>query len=324
MAGPGRVAARTLALASVMVVVAVALPRALPGSPLAGSGEGAVLLPAAVEAEVRRAYRLDRPLVEALAHEVGRLLRADLGRSLATHRPVRAMIADRAPWTALLVGTAVLISAALGAVLGTAAAWRPRGLAGRVVQPLVIGLGALPEALVAMVLIVVLGTTFPLFPASGAGTPFLAAAGWSWRVVLDALWHAVLPIVTLVLGLVPAFSLLARNALTPVLAAPFLLTARGKGLPRGRVLWHAWRNALPPVLTLCGLRLAFAMTGAALVERLFAYPGIGSLLFEAVARRDYPVLQGVFLVFGAVMLAVTAALDLLAVALDPRLRGDRA
>ncbi|MDQ7858291.1 MAG: ABC transporter permease [Armatimonadota bacterium] len=314
---------RTLALAVVMVVVAVVLPRALPGSPLAAGGDVAVPLPAAVEAELRRAYRLDRPLAEQLAYEVGRLLRADLGRSLATHRPVRAMIAERLPLTALLVGTAVLASAVLGGMLGTIAACRPRAATSRLVEPVIIGLGALPEALVAMLLIVVLGTRFPIFPAGGAGTPFLAAGGWSWRVVLDALWHAVLPILTLVIGLVPAFSLLARNALVPVLAAPFLLAARGKGLPPARVLWHAWRNALPPLLTLLGLRLAFAMTGAALVERLFAYPGVGSLLFEAVARRDYPVLQGVFLVFGAVMLAVTAVLDLVAVLLDPRLRGDR-
>ncbi|MGQ0572456.1 MAG: ABC transporter permease subunit, partial [Armatimonadota bacterium] len=101
----------------------------------------------------------------------------------------------------------------------------------------------------------------------------------------------------------------------------FLLTARGKGLSPRRVIWHAWRNALPPVLTLLGLRLAFAVTGAAVVERIFAYPGVGLLLFEAVARRDYPVMQGVFLVASMIVLAVNVTLDLAAAVLDPRLRG---
>jgi peptide/nickel transport system permease protein len=125
---------------------------------------------------------------------------------------------------------------------------------------------------------------------------------------------------TLILGLVPAFFLLSRNALTAVLREPFLLTVQGRGLGRGRLLWHAWRNALPPTLTLLGLRLAFVITGAAIVERLFAYPGMGMLLFEAVAQRDYPVMQGVFLIASSVVLTVNLGLDLVAGILDPRTR----
>jgi peptide/nickel transport system permease protein len=125
---------------------------------------------------------------------------------------------------------------------------------------------------------------------------------------------------TLITGLVPAFYLLSRNALATVVTAPYLLTARGKGLSRRRVLWHAWRNALPPVLTLLALRLAFVVTGTAVVERLFAYPGMGTLLFEAVLRRDYPVMQGVFLASSFLVLMVNGILDLAATALDPRVR----
>lgn len=308
----------------VVVVVNFLLPRLLPGSPLAGAaGESTVaFLPAAARAELRRTYAIDRPLSGQFLAYLDGLRRGDLGRSMATHRPVTQMIGERLPWTLLLVGAAVLVSAVLGGTLGTVAAWRPQGAVARLLGPLVIGLGALPEFLVAMALIVLLGVGLRLFPVGGATTPFLVTSGLSGWVVAarDLLWHGALPGATLIIGLVPAFFLLSRGALAVVLGEPYLLTARGKGLGHRRVLEHAWRNALPPVATLLGLRLAFVVTGAALVERIFAYPGMGMLLFEAVARRDYPVLQGVFLVASVMILAVNLMLDLAVSLLDPRIR----
>ncbi len=311
-------------LLSVVVILNFLLPRLLPGSPLASAdGESTVaFLPAGAQAEIRRTYGIDRPLsAQFLAYLAG-LGRGDLGRSLATHRPVTQMIGERLPWTLLLVGAAVLVSAVLGGTLGTVAAWRPQGAVARLLGPLVIGLGALPEFLVAMALIVLLGVGLRFFPVGGATTPFLVTSGLRGSVVAarDLLWHAALPAATLIIGLVPAFFLLSRGALAVVLGEPYLLTARGKGLGHRRVLEHAWRNALPPVATLLGLRLAFVVTGAAVVERIFAYPGMGMLLFEAVARRDYPVLQGVFLVASVMILAVNLMLDLAVSLLDPRIR----
>ena len=311
-------------LLAVVVILNFLLPRLLPGSPLSGAtGDATVaFLPAAAQAEMRRTYGTDRPLSAQFVAYLGGLRRGDLGRSLATHRPVTDMIGERLPWTFALVGSAVALSAALGAALGTAAAWRPYGAAARFLGPLVIGVGALPEFLVAMGLIVFLGIALRLFPVGGATTPFLVVSDLrGWLVAArDLLWHAALPATTLVIGLAPAFFLLSRNALVAVLGEPFLLTARGKGLGEHRILWHAWRNALPPLVTLLGLRLAVVVTGAALVERIFAYPGMGMLLFEAVARRDYSVLQGIFLTASVVMLAVNLMLDLLAFVLDPRTR----
>lgn len=314
---------RYLVLAVVVVLVNFFLPRVLPGSPLAGAaGESTVFLPTGTLIEVRRAYGLDRPMAEQFLIYLDGLRRGDLGRSLTTHRPVAAMIAERLPWTVFLVGTSAIIAAVFGAALGTGAAWRPRGPSARLAGPFVIGLGALPEFLVATALIAAFGTRLRIFPVGGATTPFLSLSGpGGWMTAArDILAHVALPGATLVIGLAPAFFLLSRNALIAVTGAPYLLTARGKGLSGRRVLWHAWRNALPPVLTLLGLRLAFAVTGAALVERIFAYPGMGLLLFEAVMRRDYPVMQGVFLVASLVVLVVNALLDMAAIALDPRLR----
>ncbi len=317
---------RALILFVVVIVVNFFLPRLLPGSPLAGAaGHDAPFLPAGTLVEIRRTYGLDRPLQEQFRNYLVNLGRGDLGRSLATHRPVAAMIVERLPWTVLLVGSAVLLSVMMGGGLGTAAAWHPRRWTARVVGPVVIALGTLPEFLVAMLLIVTLGTGLQFFPVGGATTPFLSISGVRelLTIVRDLLWHAALPAATLIIGLVPAFFLLSRNALVAVVGERYLVTARGKGLPERRVLWHAWRNALPPVLTLLGLRLAFVVTGAAVVERIFAYPGMGMLLFEAVGRRDYPVMQGVFLVASVVILTMNLVLDLLATVLNPQLRQAR-
>jgi peptide/nickel transport system permease protein len=319
--------ARFVILLAAVVVVNFVLPRLLPGSPLSGAaGEGTVaFLPSGALEEIRRAYGLDQPPTVQFVRYLDGLRRGDLGRSLATHRPVAAMVGERLPWTLGLLGGAVLLAAAIGATLGTAAAWRPHGWKARLAEPLVVGVGALPEFLVAMALIVGLGTGAKLFPVGGATAPFLTptgAAGWL-RVVGDVLAHAALPGATLVIALTPAFFLLSRNALAAVLGERYLLTARGKGLGERRILWHAWRNAMPPVLTLLGLRLAFAVTGAALVERIFAYPGMGLLLFEAVVRRDYPVIQGVFLMASLIIVTANVALDLAATWLDPRIRQAR-
>ena len=319
---------RFLALLVVVTLINFLLPRLLPGSPLRpGGGEiVAAYLPKAAGEALARTYYLDRPLGEQFALYLRGLLRGDLGWSVASHRPVAALIAERLPWTLFLVGTAVLVSGLIGGGLGTASAWWPRRRWARFSMPVVIGLGALPEFLVAMMLIIAFSVAVQAFPASGAFTPF-ASAGNNLQGLVgfigDVLWHATLPALTLIAGLVPAFFLLTRNALVIVLGEAYLLTARGKGLPEGRVMWHAWRNALPPVVTLLGLRLAFAVTGAAVTERIFSYPGIGLLLFEAVRGRDYPVMQGVFLVASLAILSMNFLLDLATVMLDPRARRPR-
>lgn len=312
---------RTIVLLAAVIVLNFFLARLLPGSPLAAAGQEMPPLPASALSDLRLLYGLDRPRDAQFWSYLIALAHLDLGRSIATHRPVAVMIGERLPWTLWLVGSAVLISLLAGGLLGTAATWRPDRRLVRIAGAAVIGVGALPEFLVAMLLIAALGIGLRWFPAGEAITPFLAVQAHGWlAAVQDVLWHTALPVATLIAGLVPAFYLLARNALIAEVGSRYLLTARGKGLRESRVIWHAWRNAVPPLLTLLGLRLAFAVTGAAVVERIFAYPGIGLLLFEAVGRRDYPVMQGVFLVTSVTMLAANFVLDMGAVALKPRLR----
>lgn len=320
--GPGPLARRLARFVGLVCAVAVLnflIPRALPGSPIAaGGGADTALLPEAARRALRATYHLEDPLPSQFARYLGGLARGDLGWSLVTHRPVAAIVLERLPWTLFLVGGAVAAAAVLGGVVGWTAAWHGRRLPVRLATAGVVAVGALPEFLVAMMLIAVLASRLRIFPAGGALTPFAHAGGAA--AVADVLWHAALPGLTLVAGLAPAFALLVRNAVVPVLGERYLTTALAKGLSPRRVAWHVLRNALPPVATLLGLRLAAAIAGAAVVERVFAYPGMGWLLYEAVAARDYPVLQGVVLVSSLAVLSVTLALDLLAAVMDPRLR----
>ncbi len=312
--------ARFAGLALTVVVLNFVVPRLLPGSPAAPGGDDALLLPAAAYRALVETYHLDLPTHEQFGRYIAGLVRGDMGFSLTSHRPVAAVVVERLLWTLFLVGGAVVMAAALGGLLGWAAAWHGRARCARIAMAASVGVGALPEFLVAMLLIVLLASRFQIFPSGGALTPFVDLGGWP-RTVGDAIWHATLPGLALVAALAPSFALLVRNALVPVMGERYLATARAKGLPERRVVWHALRNALPPVATLFGLRLGAAVAGAAVVERVFAYPGMGSLLFEAIVARDYPLMQGVFLVSSLAVLTINTMLDLLSARLDPRTVG---
>jgi peptide/nickel transport system permease protein len=183
-------ARRLVVLLGAIVIVNFALPRALPGSPIrTGGADGATaILPKDAVDEIRRLYALDEPLGHQFMRYLHGLARLDLGTSLATHRPVTAMIRERLPWTLLLVGSAVAVSSVLGIVLGTLAAWRPDRRAPRLAAACVVAVGALPEFLLAMALIA-LGTASQRFPVGGAVSPFLTVAGARdvWRAAADAL-----------------------------------------------------------------------------------------------------------------------------------------
>lgn len=313
--------ARYAGLVCTVILLNFLVPRLLPGSPAAGGGgDEAAVLPAAAYRALVATYHLDLPVQAQLTRYLAGLPRGDLGWSLTSHRPVASIVMERLPWTLLLVGGAVVLAAALGGLLGWAAAWHGRNRAVRFLSAATVGTGALPEFLIAMALIVVFSSRLQLFPPGGATTPFVGNQGLL-RALLDVAWHAALPGLTLVLGFAPAFALLMRNALVPVMGERYLVTARAKGLTSRRVVWHALRNALPPAATLLGLRLGTAVAGAAVVERVFAYPGMGWLLYEAVTTRDYPLMQGVFLVTSMTVLTVNLFLDLIAARLDPRVEG---
>jgi peptide/nickel transport system permease protein len=321
-----RVLGRSLLLVAAMVVLTFVLPRVLPGDPTEALGDtgaaSARELPAEARQALRAYYGLDLPLPIQFARYLVRLVQFDFGRSYTLNRPVRALLAERLPYTLTLVGSSLAVSAALGSALGVVSAWRAGTSLDVWLLNGFLGIGALPEFLIGLLLIVVFAILWPILPSSGAASPFLfAEAPGGPAQFWDRLSHVVLPGLTLTLANLPHFFYLMRNATLPLLEAPHLVTARAKGLPAGRIaVRHVARNAMLPVVGLFEIRFAFVAGGTLVVERLFNYPGVGLLMVQAVWARDYPVLEGCFLLFSMSVLSMNLLMDATLTRIDPRIR----
>ena len=294
------------------------LPHLAPGDPVQYlyGGEALGLSPEAVE-QVRAGYGLDRPLPEQYLAFWGGLLRGDLGRSVQFNRPVVDVLAEYLPWTVALVGVATALALLVGVAAGAWAAWHRgrRRDAGAVAAVLV--LDSMPGFWIGMILIAVFAVGLGWFPSYGAAA--IDAEGAAW--LADAVHRTVLPATTLALATFGGFFLLTRAAMVTVLDEPFVRLARAKGVPERRIaLHHALRTALLPVWTNLTLVLGTLLSGAVVVETVFAYPGLGRLIFDAVSARDHPLLQGAFLLVTLGIVVANAFADLTYPLLDPRVR----
>ncbi|HVW35144.1 MAG TPA: ABC transporter permease, partial [Acidimicrobiia bacterium] len=295
-----------------VVVVVFTLPRAMPGDPLSALNDpdNAVYInDAAVRARVEAYYGLDQPLPRQFEHYVGRLAHGDLGFSIERKRPVSTLLRQHLPWTLLLMGVSIGLASLLSFLAGVAATWRRGRWRDRSLLGGMTVAQAIPEYALAAVLLIVFAVVFPIFPLAGARTPFAhygAIAGTA-----DVARHLVLPAGALTLSLLGTKFLFVRNTMISALGADYMVLAQAKGLPDRLLKYrHAGRNALLPFLTVIGIQAGYAVGGAVFVESVFAYPGMGSLILEAVEARDYPVLEATFLVLAVVVLAVNLALEL--------------
>jgi peptide/nickel transport system permease protein len=294
------------------------LPRLAPGDPVQYlyGGDALGLSPEAVQ-QVRAGYGLDRPLPEQYLAFWAGLFRGDLGRSVQFNRPVVDVLAEYVPWTVALVGVATVLALIVGVGLGTWAAWHRgrRRDAGAVAAVLV--LDSMPGFWIGMILIAVFAVGLGWFPSYGAAA--IDAEGAAW--LADAAHRTVLPAVTLAVATFGGFFMLTRAAMVTVLDEPFVRLARAKGVPERRIaLHHALRTALLPVWTNLTLVLGTLLSGAVVVETVFAYPGLGRLIFDAVTARDHPLLQGAFLLVTLGIVVANALADLTYPLLDPRVR----
>lgn len=325
--------ARPFLLLALLLVADFALPRLLPGDPLAapsaggGQDSGSALTPE-TRARLLAYYGLDRPLPEQFGRFLLATARGDLGFSIAFNQPVGVLIARRIGWTIFLTGGALALSAVGGSLLGLLAAWPGGGRGGAAARGVGLALllpGILPEFVTGLVLIVAFTVWWPVLPGRGALTPFQSCHGAALLGCTgDALRHAALPGLTLTLAHLPAFYLLMRGAALQELGRGYVTVARAKGLREPRVaLGHVLRNALPPTLALLGVRVGLLLGGAVVVETVFAYPGLGYLTFQAIGARDYPLLQALFLLSGLAVLIANLGGDFLLRRADPR-RSDAA
>ncbi len=330
-----RYLASRLALAPLMLWLIASLVflllRVAPGDPIdALLGTRA---PEAARAALRAQLGLDRPLAEQYGRFLGHLLRGDLGQSLTNGEPVTRLIQDSLPASLELGVVALLLAAIVGLAVGFSGIARPEGrldLAGRLYG---IGTYALPPFWAAMVVQLVfavwlgwlpVGGRFPatLMPPQGTGFYLLdSLRAGDWQQLGGSLRHLVLPAATLGLLLSGIFTNALRLNLRRALGSDYVEAARSRGLSERRVvLHHALPNALLPVLTITGITVASLIGGALLIEVTFSWPGIAFRLQEAIAQRDYPLVQGIVVVVAALVVLVSVLVDMVVALLDPRIR----
>lgn len=288
----------------------------VPGDPartLAGADA-----PPDVVAKIRSEYRFDRPLPAQFLTYLNRLLHADLGVSYTQATPVSEVISRQLPPTLLLTGTALALSTAIGVSAGLAAARRPRTMFDQALNASALVAYAVPGFWLAQIAIIFLVFRLPLFPLEGYSR-FGYGAPTGVGHLVDVVHHLILPAVVLATTEVAAVSRLVRSGLLAEGRKEYARTAEAKGLASEVVLSrHVLRNALLPVVTLIGTRIGFLFSGAVVIESIFSWPGLGSLIRSAAQNNDNPLMLGVVLLVSGAILAMNIVTDVVYAWVDPR------
>ncbi|MBW9114768.1 ABC transporter permease [Rhizobium cauense] len=325
---------RLVALIPVMCIVLVivfSLVRLIPGDPAV-----TLLGPGATQAQIdalRVQLDLDKPVVLQFLHYVAGLLQGDFGISLKTGLPVAQEILLRLPATIELSVLAVIVAVICGIPIGVLSAIRPNSFFDHVTRVMSLVGVSMPAFLLALILQLIFGTYLGWLPVSGRTSPFITSEPVTGFAVFDgiitgnfaaawnAIQHLILPTTVLAAFLAATLGRFVRNTMLDVMGEDFIRTARAKGLRRADVILnHGLRNSLLPAITVIGLKFAEMLGGAILTETIFAWPGIGRYMFEAIKNRDYPVIQGTTLVFALLFVITSIIVDVLYGVLDPRVR----
>lgn len=302
------------------------LPRAMPGDPLAyvlGENPDMPIRMTEEEREVLLAeYGLDKPLSEQYVDYMVKLSKGDLGRSLYHKTPVMDEILVRLKWTLLLTGTSTIIYMLLGIFLGAESAWARGKKKDTWSLITILTVSSFPTFFLGTLFVIFFALKLGLFPLGCANTIGATYAN-PLEEALDILHHLVLPAATLIIAHVGGTYLLMRNSMLSVIGADYIISARAKGLSERYIRnRHAIRNALLPIVTMAALTMGFMITWTIFVEKVFAYPGIGLLMYESVLRRDYPLLQGIFLFIAIFVVIANFIADMTYIWLDPRVRDE--
>jgi peptide/nickel transport system permease protein len=303
--------ASTVPVVIVVAALIFVVLRLAPGDPaLAIAGDGAT--PAQLHA-LRVQLGLDKSILQQFVIWGQSLLRFDLGQSLYYHVPVTALIGQRLPPTAMLAVLTMLISVPIAVYLGALAASRQGSFVDRAVNASAVVAFSVPVFVLGYLLIWLLALKLGLLPVQGTGP---ADAG-----PLTKLKYFILPAVGLAFGQVALLTRVTRASVIDALSEDFIKTAYAKGASAKRVLWrHAVRNAAVPIVTIIGLSFAVLIGGVVVSETVYAIPGLGKLTVDSVLARDFPVVQGLVIFFSVTYVAINLLVDVLYVALDPRIR----
>lgn len=316
-----RKAAQAILTIFAIVLLNFILFRMMPGSPERVLLRNPYLTQEKI-AQVRIAWGLDKPLIpDQLVAYVGSTLSGDLGYSLKFRgTPVTDVVGQRLWPTILLIGLAEAIAIVVGLAVGSYAGWRRGGRADRIGSGISLILYSMPYFVIGMPMIVIFASGLGLFPTSGMLTVGATYGSFADQLV-DFARHLTLPLATVSLGLIGGYSILMRSAIIETRSEDYVTTARAKGLTDRRVLTaHAFPNALLPMVTIIAINLGYVIAGAITAEVVFNWPGLGTLTVDALSARDYPVLEGVFLLLSVTVVLANLIADLVYGLLDPRVR----
>lgn len=300
----------------IAVTIAFFLLRLLPGGPTALMLEG--INDPELEAAMMAKYGLDQSTFTQYGLFLWQLIQGNLGTSFYSQAPVTDILMTRLPWTLLLAGAAFVLTVLAGIPLGVYAAvrqgkWQDQGLKffGMAGQALFI-----PS--VAVLVLVFFALRLGWLPIGGAVG---VDTGGGFAEMQSIALHLALPMFTLAFVQLGPYALTVRTNMLQILGSDYIRSAKSRGLTRNRIIWkHGLRNALLPAITLMGLQLGTLVGGAVLTETVFAYPGIGSLIYESVKRQDFPVLQGAFILLAITVVLANLITDMVCITLDPKLR----
>ncbi|SCM83256.1 ABC-type dipeptide/oligopeptide/nickel transport system, permease component [uncultured Sporomusa sp.] len=302
----------------IILTVNFALPRLMPGDPVITMlGQEAAVISETDLGEIRSRHGLDKPLTEQYSAYWRSLSQGELGYSYHYRQPVTEIIRQHLTWTLILLCPVVALSSLLALLLGMAAGWKAGSALDKVITCGSLVIYSLPQFLMAMLLLTLFSFNLQLFPlgglSSGSGGSALANAA-------DTAWHLTLPLAALTLSAASAKLLVIRNSTVKHRCEDFVTYATVKGLSPCRILAvHLLRNACLPLLSLIALNIGFIVSGALVVEIVFSITGMGTLLYEAAVYRDYPLLQGCFLVLTIFVVVANTLADFAYCIADPRI-----
>ena len=302
----------------VIITINFILVRAAPGDPalyLIGDA------PVSDEyvAALRDRLGLNRGMFEQLVIYLGNTFRGDLGYSYISQESVASLILSRLPATLLLMGSQYILSIIVGVLLGVISARRQSGRLDMAVTLFSVVGYALPVFWLGQIFVLIFALKLGWFPSQGMIS--MRFDQTMWQQTVDILHHLILPASTLALANLALITRLTRSNMLQVLRLEYIIFARSKGLPERKVLLrHALRNAILPVVTIIGLNVRTLIAGAVLTETVFSWPGLGRLTYDAIYARDYPVLLGMFMMIGIIVVVSNLVTDITYTRLDPRIR----
>lgn len=308
---------------AIPVVIAVltlnfVIIHAVPGDPIQALVGDFPTPPGYIE-QVRQEFGLDKPLLTQLGLYFTNLLQGNLGYSFANRQDVLELVVGRAKFTLLLMLPSLTLAALFGIVLAMVAAPRAGSYYDTGITVLSLFGYSVPIFWFGQILVLVFAIQLGWLPAQGMVS--LRESYQGWAAILDVAWHMVLPVFAVTIYYMAMVSRVARASAVQALTEDFVMTAKAKGLRRRYVLWcHVLPNALVPVVTVIGYNFGGSLTGAILVETVFAWPGLGSLFITSIGNRDYPVLQGIFLFASIAVVIANLITDIICAVLDPRIR----